>query len=176
MISKTKVSQRGMMLVTILMLLLLLVMLTTSMITLTSEALNITGKADKKSRALQAAEAGIEYAYYQLNAVSSWSPALVYEDIGNGQKFKIIFDGSHSKNNLTNPAPSGTTPRYSAEIICEGFYEQVGEVIGKVTLRAIFLREEIFPSSIISGGPSCYLLGYSSSYNMANSYTFQGIP
>ena len=141
-------SEKGMMLITILMLTFLLVMLTTSMIVISSESLNITGKAEKKAKALQAAEAGVEYAFYQLNTDSTWSPSLVEEQIGDGQSFKIIFDGSHSKNNLMNKDPNGTTPGYSVEIICEGNYKD----ILTQKLRAIFVRDDVFSYPVCSEG------------------------
>jgi len=150
--------KRGMMLITILMLVFLLVMLTTSMITLTSETLNLTGNMDKKTRALQAAEAGIDYAFYQLNNDNTWGDpnvsALFLSDIAesldNNQNFTIIFDqtrSSYSKNNLYNPAVNGSTPAYGAEIICEGNYRGYKE-----TSRAIFLREELIPYPLVTGG------------------------
>ncbi len=64
--------EKGMMLITIVMLVFLLVMLTVSMTVIVSESLNITGRAGLKAKALNAAEAGIEYAYYQLNNETRW--------------------------------------------------------------------------------------------------------
>ena len=54
--------KKGMILISILLLSVLLVMMATSMIVISTQSLNITGKADRRSRAMLAAEAGIEYA------------------------------------------------------------------------------------------------------------------
>jgi hypothetical protein len=145
-------TEKGMMLVTILMLTFLLVMLTTSMILISSQNLNITGLTEKKSKALQSAEAGVEYAFYQLYD-PNWGTSItsdITESLGDGQSFTIIFNPSatyHSKNNLMNKDPNGITPAYSAEIICRGTYKGTEKV-----LRAIFVRDDEFQYPLVTGG------------------------
>ena len=155
---KNKKNENGMMLITIIMLTFLMIMLTTAMITIVSTNLNITGQAELKSKALTAAEAGIEYAFYQLSNDSTWGdPALnpifntdMTEAVGDGQEFTLIFDPNktvRTVNNLTNNSPSGQIPAYSAQIICEGRYKEY-----KQTIRAIFVRDDMFTCPIISEG------------------------
>ena len=144
--------EKGMMLVTILMLTFLLVMLTTSMIFISSQNLNMTGLAEKKAKALQAAEAGVEYAFYQLYH-PDWGTSItsdITESLGDGQSFTIVFNPSsthHSKNNLMNKDPNGSTPGYSAEIISRGTYKGCDRII-----RAFFKRDDEFQYPISSGG------------------------
>jgi len=143
-ISKKCNSEKGMMLVTILMLIFLLIMLTVSMLTLTSETLNLTGMQNRKVRAFQSAEAGVEYALYQLNNDSTWTPALnIPEYLGNEQSFEYTF----ATNNLKGNSPAGSTPPYSSEIICRGHYKDNSQ-----DMRIIFVREEMLPYPIISEG------------------------
>jgi hypothetical protein len=149
-----KLSEKGMMLVTILMLTFLLVMLTTSMILISSQNLNMTGLAEKKAKALQAAEAGVDYAFYRLNNDSTWGTGVILdtpqENLGSNQSFTIVFNpfsSHHSKNNLMNKDPNGSTPGYSAEIISKGTYKGTEKV-----LRAIFVREDEFLCPIYTEG------------------------
>jgi len=132
------------MLITILMLLFLLVMLTVSMISLTSETLNLAGSLDRKARAIQSAEAGIDYAFYKLNNDSTWIPAYgVPESLDNEQYFEF----SYALNNLRGNTQIVTTPCYSAEIVCDGYYKEY-----KQKIRAVFVREDNIPCGIISQG------------------------
>jgi len=136
---------KGMMLISILMLLLLLIMLTTAMITIASGNLNITGNSERKTKALLAAEAGVEYALYQLNNNSSWMPSYgAPENLANGQS----FDFTYAFNNLKGSSRIGSTPAYSYEIISEGNYKEY-----KHRLRAIFVREDNFIYGMCAGGP-----------------------
>lgn len=158
-----KFTDQGMMLLSVLLLTVILLMLTVSMITLVSENTNITGKIDKKIKALKAAEAGVEYAFYQLSSNCEWGdPSIdstflsdIQESLGNDQKFTIIFDQTkpdYSKNNLKNPVTAGSTPPYCAEIISEGIYERDGVRESVVEVRAIFVRDEMAPFPIFSEG------------------------
>jgi len=141
---RLKCPEKGMMLITILMLLFLLVMLTVSMISLTSETLNLAGSLDRKARATQSAEAGIDYAFYKLNNDSTWIPAYgVPERLDNDQYFEF----SYALNNLRGNTQVGTTPAYSAEIVCDGYYKEY-----KQKIRAVFVREDNIPCGIISQG------------------------
>ncbi len=75
----------------------------------------------------------------------------ITESIGNNQEFTIIFDSNsavYSRNNLDNPSFSGTTPGYSAEIICEGKYKDYSQKI-----RAIIVREEMLLCPVMTEGP-----------------------
>ncbi len=157
-----KFSEKGMMLVTILMLTFLLVMLTTSMIFISSQNLNITGLEERKAKALQTAEAGVEYAFYQLYD-TTWGTSItsnITENLGNDQKFTLVFNPSepyHSRNNLMNKDPNGTTPPYSAEIISRGDYRGTQKII-----RAIFVRDDMAITPLLSGG-SIYLGAWANS-------------
>lgn len=152
--NKRNFSENGMLLISILMLTFLLVMLTTSMIIIVSENSNITGKMDKKSKALMAAQAGLEYALYKLIEDPNWSPAGdVNEGLGNDQRFTLIFNPAetyHSYNNLMSDIKSGNTPRYGAEIICKGICGTPGDM-AEVIMKGIFLREELVPTPIFAG-------------------------
>jgi hypothetical protein len=147
-----KLSEKGMMLVTILMLTFLLVMLTTSMILISSQNLNMTGLAEKKAKALQAAEAGVDYALYQFYD-TSWGTSItsdITESLGDGQSFTIVFNPSepyHSKNNLMNKDPNGLAPSYGAVIISKGSYGGIEKV-----MRAIFLRDDELPYPLSTEG------------------------
>lgn len=156
-------SDSGLMLISVLMLSVMLVMLTVSMITLISESTNITGRLDKKIKSLKAAEAGVEYALYQLNSNPSWGdPSVdpnylndITESIGNGEEFTIIFDtgkNPHSINNLKNSLPNPPAPPYSAEIICEGVYERDGIVEGTTKIKALFVRDDLMPYPLTAEG------------------------
>ncbi len=154
---KYNFSKNGMMLISILMLTFLLVMLTTAIIVISSEQLNLTGRLEKRIQALQAAEAGVEYALYRLNSEPNWSPnSDTTEIINSRQEFTIIsFDPlvpNHSTNNLKNPSSSGSTPAFSAEIRCQGMFKHGTETVD-VFMRAIFVRDDKVPYSICSGGP-----------------------
>ena len=136
--------QKGIMLINVLMLAFLMVMLTTSIIALSVESLNITGKLDRRARALQAAEGGIEYSYYQLNKNPSWTPSAgLKEELDNEQTFEFVY----SVNNLMSPTASGSTPAYTMEIICKGCYKEYSTKI-----RAIFIRDDIMDFPLYSEG------------------------
>lgn len=169
-----KYNEKAMMLISVLFLTTLLLMLTISMITIVSENTNITGKMDNKLKAIKAAEAGVEYAFYQINSDITWGdPALdpiflndVTENIGNNEEFTIIFtqtDPHYSKNNLRNNLAAGTVPAYSAEIICKGTYNQNGEKYSSL-MRAIFVRDDILSYPMISEGNLYCLLDTSVPY------------
>lgn len=147
--SGLKRSQKAMMLISIIMLSVLLVMLTTSMISIVTQSSLRLSAVDSKLKALKAAEAGVEFALFQLNNDSTWGdvahPVVTHnENIGNYQEFNIIF----VKNNLINSTSSGSTPPYGAEILCEGIYR--GEYIQKI--KAMFMREEILLYPVTSEG------------------------
>lgn len=146
--------EKGMMLVTILMLTFLLVMLTTSMIFISSQSLNITGLTERKSKALQSAEAGVEYALYQLNNdPNSLPPLNMEQNIGNGQKFIFLPSSGiySSRNNLRNKYASGSTPPFCAELICKGISTE-GANNTESILRAIFTRDDRVDYSVCSDG------------------------
>jgi hypothetical protein len=173
--SKLKYSRAGMMLVSILMLTLLLVMLTTSMLLMSSQNLNITGFAEKKAQALQAAEAGVEYAFYNINEDSTWGTSItsdITENLGNNQSFTIVFNSlspEYSRNNLMNKTPAGTTtPGYSAEIISKGTYKGTVK-----TIRAVFVRDDIFPYPVCSEG-EIWFEAWSDYLTTAAVYTVKG--
>lgn len=158
-----KFTEKGMMLLSVLILTVILLMLTVSMITMVSENTNMTGKIDKKIKALKAAEAGVEYAFYQLSGDCEWGdPAVdttflsdIQESIGNDQKFTLIFDQTkpyYTKNNLKNDTVMAGTPPYCAEIICEGIYERDGVRESSILVKAIFVRDDMSPFPIFSEG------------------------
>jgi len=153
---KVKSLKQGMMLVSILLLTFLLVMLTVSIVLISSQSLNVTGRADKSAKALEAAYAGIEYAYYHLSKDSNWTSAgNITEDLGNEEQFTIIFDPAeryHSCNNLTNAHPVGKTPRFAAEIICKGTFKKSGAEKYNNYVRAVFLREDKFQYPLATEG------------------------
>jgi len=136
--------KKGLMLITILMLTALIVMLTTSMIFMSSETLVLTGNRINMSKVFHAAEAGVEYAFYQLNLDSTWTPTLFNpESLGNEYTFEFIS----ATNNLLSSTNNGTTPAYCYELLCKGSYK---EYTG--TMRALFAREDFFPHPVISEG------------------------
>ena len=141
---KMSINKKGIMLISIVMLSVLLVMLTTSMIFISSENLDLMGGQAIRTRAIMSAEAGVDYAFNQLNKDPFWSPALNSpEVINNEQHFEFIF----AKNNLMGTTPDGTTPAYCYEIICRGFYKDFNKDV-----RAIFSREELVCYSMLSEG------------------------
>jgi len=156
---KFKIQEKGIILISILMLSVLLIMMTTSMIIITTESLNLTGTADQKTRAMVAAEAGIEFARYQLNHdPNSWGispPVDFIVNLGNNQEFAITFNNAkpyHSTNNLDGDTYIGTTPPFTAEIICKGVVKLDGVEKEKVYLRALFSRDDDYPCPVSSDG------------------------
>jgi len=152
-----KIFNRGMMLVSVIMLMTLLVMLTTSMIFIATRTLNIMGKSDSKGIALQSAEAGLEYARFQLSNDVEWGKSMTSDislTLSGDQESIIIFNPSehHSINNLDGNSYSGTAPPYTAEVICKGIYKENGKVKQKVYLRGIFSRDDEYPCPVYSGG------------------------
>ncbi len=145
--------KKGMILISILLLSVLLVMMTTSMLVISTQSLNITGKADKRSRSMLAAEAGIEYARLMLNSDPAWGDKShplsdITVSLGNNQQFTIT---GQSRNNLSEQTPWLTTPPLTAEIICKGFVYVNGEEKHKITLRGIFQRDDDYPCPVYSG-------------------------
>lgn len=139
------------------MLMVLLMIMTTSMLLIATQTLNIMGKAEDKALAIEAAEAGIEYARYELSNDISWGNLMTSDiiiDLGNNQESTIIFNPGehHSGNNLEGNSQIGTIPPYSAEIICKGLYKENGKEKQKVYLRAIFTRDDEYPCPVYSGG------------------------
>jgi hypothetical protein len=148
-----KYSETGMMLLFVLILIMILTTLMVAMLIITSERLNMTGMADRRAKALEAAQSGVEYAFYQLNNDPNWGKGVISnitEKLPDGQEFSIIFDPVEtpfSKNNLTGDTKSGSTPPFSAEIICRGTYGRISK-----TYRAVFKREEEFELPASSAG------------------------
>jgi len=110
-----KISEKGIMLISVLLLTVLLVIMAISMVIIATESLNLTGQIDNKTRAQIAADAGIEFVRSMLNADPNWNPASDVNtiDIGNGEKFAIIANdppsGYHTCNNLNGSGWNGTT-------------------------------------------------------------------
>jgi len=148
-----KYSETGMMLLFVLILIMILTTLMVAMLIITSERLNMTGMADRRAKALESAQSGVEYAFYQLNNDPNWGKGVIgniTEKLPDGQEFTIIFDPLEtpfSKNNLTGDTTSGSTPPFSAEIICRGTYGRISK-----TYRAVFKREEEFELPASSAG------------------------
>ena len=145
------------MLVSVIMLMTLLVMLTTSMIFIATRTLNIMGKSDSKSLALQSAEAGLEYARLQLSSDVDWGKVMTSDidvPLNSNQESVIIFNPSehHTINNLDGNSYSVTAPPYTAEVICKGIYKENGKIKQKVYLRGIFSRDDEYPCPVYSGG------------------------
>jgi hypothetical protein len=148
---------KGMMLVSVIMLMVLLVMLTTSMIFIASRTLNIMGKSDRNSIALQTAEAGLEYARFQLSNDIDWGKTMTSDivmNLGNEQESTIIFNPSEHRtiNNLDGNSQLVTAPPYTAEVICKGIYKEGGKIKQKVYLRGVFSRDDEYPCPVYSGG------------------------
>ena len=140
--------EKGIMLISVLILVTILLMIVTSMTLVTSQTYNLAGMAEHKAKALRAAEAGIEYALYELNKNPDWDIMTdTYVDLyySDGETSKII--ASKFENNLKGSTISGTTPPYTAEVCCEG---KSGN--NKVTLRGIFVRDDHLYTSITSEG------------------------
>ena len=69
-------------------------------------------------------------------------------DLGNNQEFTIT---GQSRNNLTEQTSWLSTPPLTAEIICKGIVKVNSEERQKVTLRAIFQRDDDYPCPVYSG-------------------------
>ncbi|MEW6215583.1 MAG: hypothetical protein AB1478_10350, partial [Nitrospirota bacterium] len=159
--NKKNFLHKGMVLISILMLTVILIMLTTSMLIIVGQTSNIIGKADLKTKAIVAAEGGIEFARYQLSQDPTWggdpnNPVSdVIVDISSSQRFTITFDTSKpyfSYNNIDGENASGTTPRYSVEIISKGSVMEKGTEKKTAYLRAIFIRDDDYPCPVYSAG------------------------
>ena len=90
-----RLSKKGIMLVSVLILSVLLVMLTVSMVFISSEHLNLLGNVEHKANALNAAEAGIEYALVKLNEDTEWGSDTSDSASGTldgNSSFYITFD------------------------------------------------------------------------------------
>lgn len=165
----------GMALLTILLLTVLMVMMAVSMVFISTNFLALFGSAESKAVALKAAEAGVEYAIYQLNNDPEWGTAslafvanpntlptfnrnnglssvITLED---GSKFTINFDESDprfgSVNNLfgTTTIAGSETPPYTAKIVSIGESEN-----GNATkvIVAYLVRGDFYPYTINSEG------------------------
>jgi hypothetical protein len=176
-INKTNYKKSGMMIISVLMLTVLLLILTFSMIQIAATSMNLNLKVDVKAKAMKSAEAGLDYAFYQLNTSPDWGNSItsdILENLGNGQSFTLLFTSTHkghrSKNNLTNKNPDGTTPRYSVEIISKGTFSKNGNTYN-VYLRGIFSREELLPAAVCSEGDIYYDVGQ---YYQPQNYKIEG--
>jgi hypothetical protein len=72
MIRKIKLTSDGMAIITVLLLTVLLALMTVSMVFISTNHVSMIGNIEGKEKALKAAEAGIEYAIYNLNNDSAW--------------------------------------------------------------------------------------------------------
>ena len=72
MIRKIKLTSDGMAIITVLLLTVLLALMTVSMVFISTNQTSMIGNIVGKEKALKAAEAGIEYAIYNLNNDSAW--------------------------------------------------------------------------------------------------------
>ncbi|MEQ8226078.1 MAG: hypothetical protein ABRQ37_27440, partial [Candidatus Eremiobacterota bacterium] len=141
-------NEKAIMLISVLILVTILMMLVTSMLLIATQNYNLAGMADKKAKALRAAEAGVEYALYRLNNDTTWTPSGdMYVDMyfSQGETAKII--ASDFTNNLKGNTQSGSTPPYSAEVLSEGGYK--GQ---KVKIKAIFVRDDMSQYPVASEG------------------------
>ena len=150
-------NERGIILISVLILITILLMIATSMTLIATQSYNLAGMADKRAKALRAAEAGVEYAFYELNKNTAWNVASdlsVDLHFAQGETSKLIASGF--SNNLKGSTKSGTTPPYSAEVISEGYYG--GQT---VRVKALFARDDLFPYPIASDGDLLLTSGYS---------------
>lgn len=79
MMKKIKLTSDGMALITVLMLTVLLTLMTVSMVFISTNQVSMVGNIEGKEKALKAAEAGIEYAIYNLNNDPAWG--LLNEEV-----------------------------------------------------------------------------------------------
>ncbi len=99
MIKKFVLASDGMALITVLMLTVLLALMTVSMVFISTNQISMIGNITGKEKALKAAEAGIEYAIYNLNNDSAWG--LINEEV-------IFQDGK-----LVDTADANTFPKFT---------------------------------------------------------------
>ncbi len=96
---KFKLTSDGMALITVLMLTVLLALMTVSMVFISTNQVSMIGNITGKEKALKAAEAGIEYAIYNLNNDPAWG--LLNEE--------VIFQNGK----LVNTADANTFPKFT---------------------------------------------------------------
>ena len=141
-------NEKAIILISVLILITILMMLVTSMLLIATQNYNMAGMADKKAKALRAAEAGVEYALYRLNNNTSWTPSgdlSIDMYFSQGETSKII--ASNFVNNLRGFTQTGSTPPYSAEVLSEGTYK--GQ---KVKIKTIFVRDDMSQYPVASEG------------------------
>jgi len=141
-------NEKAIILISVLILITILMMLVTSMLLIATQNYNMAGMADKKAKALRAAEAGVEYALYRLNNDTSWTPAgdlIIDMHFAQGETAKII--ASNFVNNLRGGTQTGSTPPYSAEVLSEGTYK--GQ---KIKIKTIFVRDDMSQYPVASDG------------------------
>ena len=161
-----KSGRKGMALITVLLLTTIMVLMTLSMIFMSINQLSMMGNISSKTKALKAAEAGIEYAIYMLdkdpawglasfdfvpnnapNAMPTYAPdytAGADVEIGSGTKFVITFSNSkpeyRSVNNLfqsdPNVARSTGIPCYTARIVSTGICGSAKKILEAYLLRS----------------------------------------
>lgn len=162
--------KKGLAIISVMLLTVLMVMMTTSIIFISTNLLNMTGNVESKTQALKAAEAGIAYAYAELNANASWGyknsdgkwgsdglmspPSQTYDLQDKSGSFTITFDSSnsyYSYNNLFNKVKNDTsgTPAYTAKIISTGRSAN-GKSVER--LQVIFVRSDVYNATVISQG------------------------
>jgi len=167
---------KGMALLTVLLFTVLLIIMAVSMIFISTNFLALFGSSEARLKALEAAEAGVEYALYRLNDDPNWGNASLAfgsspnpdaiptcypastdftDTLADGSKFTITFDCNDarygSENNLfgTTPTLITKTPPYTAKIVSIG--RDPGSNVKKVML-AYLVRGDLYPYTINSEG------------------------
>ena len=168
----------GMALLTVLLLTVLMIIMAVSMVFISTNFLALFGNSEARLKALEAAEAGVEYALYRLNDDPTWgitnlsyggSPnpdtipvcdpdntaGVMEEPLPDGSTFTIIFDSGDSRygseNNLfgTSITSITRTPPYTAKIVSIGRSSN-GNI--KKVVEAYLIRGDLYPYTINSEG------------------------
>lgn len=158
-----KSSNKGIVLISILMVTVVLLMLGSSIIVLNYYNLGFTNISENNVSALKVAEAGVAYAIYCLKEDPAWEPnQFSYTMTGVPGSFEITFNRSkdyYSVNNLKNDATDPNVipgwggkgvPGHSVDLIVTG-YAGNRDIKSVKRIRAILQRDIYYPGSFSSG-------------------------
>ena len=167
---------KGFALVSVLLLATVFTMLTTSMLYISTYQLQLIGNVEVQSRAMKAAEAGVEFTIAKLNDFAAWGlydstsgkwsggtsaspPEINVKFPETESEFYITFDKTQTKymysynnlfepNNITRITPAGKViPKYCLDVIVYGKCKGTTKI-----LRVLLTRDDIFPYTLNADG------------------------
>jgi len=162
MVHMKEASNKGIVIISILMITVVLLMLASSLLAINYYNLGFTNIVENKASALKIAEAGVAYAIYCLKEDSTWQPpsgGLPMMEIPG--RFEITFDTAkefYSVNNLEHGVRDGAwggskVPGYSVDLIVTGILDRGDNKVVK-RVRVILQRDFYSPGSFSSGQTS----------------------